>query len=239
MDEQGLTGTLFATAHDFVPTDDEVAAVLQRHQRRHAARARLQRSLLVLLAGMVVACGSAYAIPPVRAAVDDVAGQVSSWLTPDTPTAPQAPEWVSENGGRLIAEADGVGLYVTRRDLPGGRTMLDFALGEGAGLGDTVDGWRERFADQAVVVLGPALRRSGSYVEDGRYPLLGVTAKSVESIEARYSSGRTARFDARNGGFVALIDVERELRELVAVGTEGEPIARIPAPDLRISDRVR
>jgi hypothetical protein len=95
-----------------------------------------------------------------------------------------------ERGGRLIAETDGIGLYVTRTESSDGSTQLNFALGTGVGLGDSVEGWRERFDEHAIVVLGPTSVRGKPWDRRGRFPLLGVTARSVDRVELRYETGR-------------------------------------------------
>jgi hypothetical protein len=62
---------------------------------------------------------------------------------------------VREQGGRLIARKAGVGLYVTRSETEQG-TVLNFALDEAVGIGNSIDGRRETFEDRAVLVLGPS-----------------------------------------------------------------------------------
>jgi hypothetical protein len=126
---------------------------------------------------------------------DGVAGDDEQ--APGTPLAPgnDAPDWVREQGGRLIAEQNGVELYVTRVDTAERGTLLNFTIGDGVAIGGTIDDWRERFDDQAVVVLGAA--NFGSFRdmldERGRFPLLGVTARSVDRVELRYAQGPPLR----------------------------------------------
>jgi hypothetical protein len=106
----------------------------------------------------------AYAVPPTRAAIDDIAASFAGWIERDEEGAPgralrpadDAPDWVREQGGRLIVEKEGVGLYVTCSETKYG-AILNFALDGSVGIGDSVEGGRERFEDHAAIVPGPAM----------------------------------------------------------------------------------
>ncbi len=113
-------------------------------------------------AAVVLVLGSGYvAVPPLRAAVDDVAGTFSGWLdgvggaVPGRPLGAheQAPDYFRDPSltadPRVIAQAGGYKLYAAR-EADGDR--IDFDLGDtGVGLGFTPDDFRDR----TVIVLGP------------------------------------------------------------------------------------
>jgi hypothetical protein len=204
----------------------------ERESRRRPSPARA----LAIAAGVLVLLGaSAYAVPPTRAAIDDLAASFAGWFEGDEENAPgralrpedDAPGWVREQGGRLIAQKAGVGLYVTRSETEQG-TMLNFALDEAVGIGNSIDGWHETFADRAALVLGPsAFGRRDFLDERGRIPLLGVTARSVERLVLHYANGPPRVEDGVDGGFVLLVDAWRPLRELVAYDAAGRERERV------------
>jgi hypothetical protein len=216
----------------------EFARVAAEHERA-PRRARLRsytatpaRALAVAIGVLVLLGACTYAVPPTRAAIDDLTSAFSDWLASDEGAAPgralspddDVPDWVSDTDDvRIIAEAAGVKLYVTREG-----TQLSFWLGEGMGMGDSIDGWRERFDDHAVVVLWPALFGPQDVLDErGRYPLLGVTARSVERIELRYHEGRPLVATGVEGGFVLIADAWRRHRELVAYDAAGRELERV------------
>jgi hypothetical protein len=190
-------------------------------------------ALLVVVA-VVLLSGVAYAVPVTRSAIEDVTGSFSGWFGGDDRGAPgralrpedDAPGWVRDRGGRLIAETNGVGLYVTRHHSQDGTTQLTFALGRGIGLGDSIEGWRHRFAQHAVVVLGPTSVDGKTWDERGRFPLLGVTARSVDRVELQYDTGPPLVERDVDGGFVLMADAHRALRELVAYDEQGRELER-------------
>jgi len=220
----------------------EFAHVAERHERKpHKQRlprlvARPARTVAIASSALLIVAGGTYAVPPTRAAIDDLTATFAGWVTgddeqaPGTPLAPgnDAPGWVREQGGRLIAEKAGVELYVTRVATAERGTLLNFTIGEGVAIGGTIDDWRERFDNQAVVVLGAAnfggLR--DMLDERGRFPLLGVTARSVNSVELRYAQGPPLRETNVDGGFVILADAARPLTELVAFDAAGRELGR-------------
>jgi hypothetical protein len=211
----------------------EFARVAAEHDRR---RRRTPGRALAIAASVLILLGaSAYTVPPTRAAIDDLAASFAAWFDGDEGAAPgralrpedDAPDWVREEGGRLIAEKAGVGLYVTRSETEQG-TVLNFALDEAVGLGNTIDGWRETFADKAAIVLGPTAFGARDFLdEQGRIPLLGVTARSVERLVLHYVDGAPLEETGVDGGFVMLVDAWRPLRELVAYDAAGRELERV------------
>jgi hypothetical protein len=216
----------------------EFARVAAEHERR-PRRARLRsytatpiRALAVAIGVLVLLGAGAYAVPPTRAAIDDLTSRFAGWLGSDEGPAPgralrpddDVPDWVTDTDDvRVIAEASGVKLYATR---DGGQ--LNFWLGEGIGMGDSIEGWRERFDDHAVVVLGPtSFGRRDVLDERGRYPLLGLTARSVERVELRYHEGPPLVATGLDGGFVLIADAWRRHRELVAYDERGREVERV------------
>jgi hypothetical protein len=213
-----------------------VAAEHDRRRRRSPGRALAVAACLVVLIG-----ASAYAVPPTRAAIDDLAASFAGWFEGDEENAPgralrpedDAPDWVREEGGRLIAEKAGVGLYVSRFETAQG-TVLNFSLDKAVGIGNTIDGWRETFEDKAAIVLGPTAFGNRDFLDErGRVPLLGVTARSVERLVVHYADGPPLEEDGVDGGFVLLVDAWRPLRELVAYDAAGRELERV---DLRYLD---
>ena len=212
----------------------EFARVAAEHDRRR--RRFPARTLAIAATALVLLGASAYAVPPPRAAIDDLAASFSGLFEGDEATSPgralqpgdDAPAWVRESGGRLIAEKAGVGLYVTRSETNQGM-VLNFSLDEAIGVGNTIDGWRETFADKAVLVLGPtAIGRRDFLDESGRIPLLGVTARSVERLVLHYvDDGPPLVETGVDGGFVLLVDAWRQLRELVAYDAAGRELERV------------
>jgi hypothetical protein len=218
-------------------TDDEVARVMKR--AREARFTRRTASLIApVLTAMVLLAGSAYALPATRGVIDDVAGTFTGWVAGNDDGAPgrpldandDAPSWVRSEGGRLIAKTDGFPLYVTRVKSNKG-TVLGFSLGgEGMSIStfDTVEGWLDKFRHHAVVVLG-ALPGRPSDEGSKRFPLFGVTARSVERVELRYASGPPVVAEGVNGGFVLMADATRPLREIVVYSADGHELDRADA----------
>ncbi|HTE63198.1 MAG TPA: hypothetical protein VK631_22785 [Solirubrobacteraceae bacterium] len=203
-----------------------VAAAHETPSRRPARR----RVLAMALSAVVLLGAGAYAVPVTRAAIEDVTSSLAGWVSGDEGRAlrpdDDAPDWVRDEGGRVIAETDGVELYVSRTEAKAG-ALLRFTLGDGFAVFDTVDGWRARFDDHAVVVLGASPAAGGEGVDDrGRFPLLGVTARSVAKIELRYADGPPLVADDIDGGFVLMADARRARQELVAYDAAGRELER-------------
>ena len=223
LDELGAEFARVAADYDRAP----------RRSRLQAFAATPRRAVAVGLSVLVLATGGAYAVPPTRAAIDDVTSSFAGWVAGDEGHAPgrpvraedEAPSWVREEGGRLIAKTDGVPLYVTRTASDDG-TLLGFSLGEGISISgsNTIEGWRDEFDDHAVVVLGTVPTRR---VDEGkRFPLFGVTARSVERVELQYVSGPPLVANDVDGGFVLMADATRALREIVVYAADGRELER-------------
>jgi hypothetical protein len=208
-----------------------------RGSRLRSLAATPRRTLAVAFSVLVLLGAGAYAVPPTRAAIDDLTSTFADWLAGDEGPAPgralrpadDVPDWVSDPADvRVIAEAAGVKLYVTRQETEESGTQLSFWLGEGIGMGDSIEGWRERFDRHAVVVLGPALFGPQDVLDErGRYPLLGVTARSVERLELRYREGPPLVTTGVDGGFVMIADAWRDHRELAAYDAAGRELERV------------
>jgi hypothetical protein len=217
-----------------------VAAAEARPRRRTRARSFTAvpgRALAVAFSVLVLLGAAAYAVPPTRTAIDNLTGTFAGWLAGDESAAPgralqpedEAPDWVREGGGRVIVAKHGVELYVTRSETEQG-TYLKFALGNSIGIGNTIDGWREQFEKHAAIVLGPTPFESLDQRwldERGRFPLMGVTARSVERVELRYAQGPPLLETGLDGGFILLADAGRRLHELVAYDGAGQELERV------------
>jgi hypothetical protein len=202
---------------------------------RAGARAR---TLPIALATVAALAGTAYAVPATRAVVDDITGPFAAWVAGGDDSAPgrpveagdHMPPWSRESGGadvRLIAETEGVGLYVQRIDSDQG-PALRFALGQGLAITSTLDDWRQRLDRHTVFILGDSLFANGQGVLDdrGRVPLFGLSTRDVVRVELHYADGPPLVSRAGDGGFVLLVDAWRPLREIVAYGTAGEVLGR-------------
>jgi hypothetical protein len=212
-------------------------ALPRRRSRVRSFTAVPGRALAVAFSVLVLLGAAAYAVPPTRAAIDNLTGTFAGWLAADEGAAPgravrpeeEAPDWVHEGGGRVIVAKHGVELYVTRHETEQG-TYLNFALGNSIAIGNTIDGWREQFDKHAAIVLGPTPFESLDQRwldERGRFPLMGVTARSVERVELRYEQGPPLIETGVDGGFILLADAGRRLHELVAYDTAGQDLERV------------
>ena len=218
----------------------EFARVTARPPRRTGVRA-----LAIALGALVLLAGAAYTVPPTRAAIDDIASSFEGWVGGDETNPPgralrpdeDAPDWVRESeGGRVIAEAGGAKLYVTRQHTENG-TYLMFVMG-GTGAGDTIEGWHDTFKNHAVFLLGAGsfapkpdshslLAQRGLMDEQGHIPFMGVTARSVKRLELRYESGPPVFADGIDGGFVIIVDAWRRMDELIAYNAAGRELERV------------
>jgi hypothetical protein len=236
-DERVIEAT-FAAARTLEPTDEEIASVVARAASRPGPFGRRRqvttgwnwrRVAAPALAALVLLVGGAYAVPPTRAALDDIAGAFSDWISGDSAARPgrplganeQAPDWVRDprfaGDPRVIAAADGYKLYAAvMRD-----GSVEFDLGNtGVGLGFDPSGFKER----ALYVLGPGSVTNAD--EHGHVPLFGVTARSIRSIELTYGSGPPLRVDGVDGGFVLLAEPDRSPREVIAFDAARNEVAR-------------
>jgi hypothetical protein len=203
---------------------DELGAEFDRVAR--AARPRRRRRWFAAL--LVVLLGGVATVPATRAGIDDLAG----WLAGDDvgqPAGDDAPDWLT-SGARLIAESEGAKLYVGRHG-----DTLDFAVGEGFGTSGSVDSWRKQFADRKVIMLGPASVDGQTWDKRGRFPLMGVTARSVTRVELTYKSGPPASVSGVRGGFVLWVQATRPLRELIGFDGTGAAVGRVDISRLDLS----
>jgi hypothetical protein len=218
-----------------------LAAERERPPRRSRVRpftAVPGRALAVALGSLVLLGAAAYAVPPTRAAIDNLTGSFAAWLAGDESTAPgrsvrpedDAPDWVREGESRVIVAKHGVELYVTRSQTATD-THLSFGLGTAIRVTHTIEGWRERFDKHAAIVLGPTTFRSQQdqrwLDQEGRFLLMGLTARSVERVELRYEQGPPLVETGLDGGFILLADAGRRLRELVAYDAAGQELERV------------
>lgn len=200
------------------------------------------RTLLTAMAIVVLLGGSAYAVPATRSTVSDIAGSFANLFSADNADAPgrplqagdEVPAWFQDSAvgeRRVIAESAGVKLYVRALDTERGRS-LEFGLGEGIVMGDTLESWRERLGQHALVLLGTTAFGPRDLLDDrGRVPLLGVTTRDVSRVELRYAEGPAVSSEAGDGGFVVLADAWRPLRELVAYDDAGSVLQRVDISD--------
>lgn len=243
----------------------EFARVAAEHDRA-PMRSRLRllaatpgRAVAVALGVLVLLGAGAYAVPPTRAAIDDITSTVEGWLAgdddditttfegwvagddeqaPGRALGPDAPRWAREErevginaSTRLLAKSHGVGLYASREESERLGTYLEFSLGgPGISMSSTIEGWREDFADHAVAILGASSfvpQGKGFLDEQGRIPLMGATAPSVERLELRYEAGPPLVETGVDGGFVLIVDAWRPLRELIAYDADGHELERL------------
>lgn len=241
--DDDLMRAAFAPARALEPSEADVAAVIARVRTAPGRSPQphgvgWRRLAVPGLAALALLAGGAYAVPPTRAAIDNVVGNVAGtfdgWLGGDSAQAPgrplgasdQAPDYFHEDGQwsenvhdpRVIAEAGGYKLYAYLS--PSG--VINFDLGDtGFGMGfDKVS----EFNDQAVFVLGPGSMRYAD--AQGHVPLFGVTARSVTSVELTYESGSPLRVDGIDGGFVLLAEPRRGPREVLALDADGNVVGQ-------------
>jgi hypothetical protein len=185
------------------------------------AASRRRRPRRRLLAAALTALLVLGAVPATRAGIDTITDWVAGSPGRDLRPGEDAPQWVLDGKGRLIAEKEGAGLYVIRHG-----DYLDFAVGSGFGEGDTIDGWSHQFADHKLIVLGAGSFDGRTWDSEGRFALMGLTARSVDRLELRYASGPPLVERGVQGGFVLLADARRPLRELVAFDRTGHELER-------------
>lgn len=195
------------------------------------------RALAISLCIAALLGGTAYAVPATRAAIDDLAG----WVAGDE-AAPgralgsshRAPRWfdgAEDQDVRLIARADGVALYVRRAESDSG-TVLEFGVGHGIVMGDTLESWRRRLDGHAVVILGSTFVGPRDALDpQGRAPLAGITVREVDRVRLQYREGPPLVSETGDGGFVLLIDAWRPLQEIVAYDRTGRVVERLDISD--------
>jgi hypothetical protein len=244
--DEGLLRAAFAPARQLEPSKDEIASVLARLRsqtprsatRRHRREAAWRRFALPAIAALALLLAGLYAVPVTRAtienAADNVAGSFSGWLGGDSAKAPgvplkadqEAPSYFHEgtwsrryvHEPRVIAAAGGYKLFAYIN----GSGALSFDLGNtGFGMG----GYTARnFRDSALEVLGPGAMRHAD--AQGQVPLFGISAEAVKSVRLVYDSGPPLEVDGLDGGFVLLVEPDREPREVVAYDGDGDVLGR-------------
>lgn len=226
---------------------DDLGAEFARVARERPAPRRARgRVLAIGLTALVLLGAGAYAVPTTRATIEDITSTFTGWVGGDDRQAPgralrpddDAPPWVRESGGRVIAETGGVQLYVTRTPANDKHdTLLNFALGGAIMVGDTLEGWRDRFDEHSVIILGPTLFKKEPKIWDsrGRFPLLGLTSRSVEQVRLTYDSGPPLVQNGVKGGFVLMADAHRRLRDIVSYDRAGQELERVDASYIDLS----
>jgi hypothetical protein len=210
--------------------------------RRRVLSGLRARTLAIALGVAALLGAGAYSVPATRAAVDGIADSFAAWVSGDSDQAPgrplepgdNEPSWFSGHGQtRVIAKTEGVGLFVRRVDSNEG-PRLQFGIGAGIVMADTLEGWRQRLGQHSVVILGPALFGPRDILDErGRFPLLGLTTQDVKRVELRYSEGPSLVTATGDSGFVILADAWRPLREIVAYDAAGRVLERL---DMRNDD---
>lgn len=229
-------------------------ATAEQARGQAGARARLRalaprpgtgKRIAALTAAAVIALsGVAYAMPLTRDAVMGIAGMFDGWMAGDESQAPgralrpgeAAPEWVDDASARVIAEDHGVKIIVRRMETERNGTLLDVSLNGnvrgGVSISGTLVGWRERFAENPVAILGtaPLVHQDDSvddFVDDqGRVPLAGLTARPVDRVELRYATGPPLSTRDADGGVILMADAWRGPREVVAFDANGTELGR-------------
>jgi hypothetical protein len=178
----------------------------------------------------VTIAGGTYAVPATRAAVDDVYGALSDWVSGDAGSAPgrpvtaadDVPSWVATESGekRVLAEAGGEKLVAIRQG-----DKLTLAL---AGFGETgtVDDWRKSVSGQRIRLVGP-----GRFIPNGRHdrrPLFGLVSASVKRVRFNYADGGPSVSAAGlAGAFGITIETNRRPRSLTGYDDAGHLVARL------------
>jgi hypothetical protein len=201
--------------------------------RELTLRLRGRVAAIAVAATVMVVCGM-FAVPGTRAAVNSVFDSFAEWVddsaAPGRPVEPgdNAPTWLRDDvDTRLIAKTEGLGLYVRRTD-SGEGPYLEFWLGQAQGMGATLDDWRQRLGEEAVVLLGyTPFGPQDPLDARGRLPVFGVTTRDVRRVEIRYAEGPPLVGDTGDGGFVLLADAWRPPRELIAYDAAGHVLDRV------------
>jgi hypothetical protein len=217
---------------------DDLGAELARvAQSPPPRRARLASGHAVTLAiALIVLLGAGvYAVPATRATIDDITSSLASWVEGDEDAAPgravrpedDTPDWIRTDDTRLIAKVRDLPLYVSHTENHQGIDGLEFMAGNAFGIWDSVEGWRSRFDNHAVVVLGPSPVSSRMNCDE--FALFGVTAGSVASMALTYASGEPTRADGLDGGFAVIADAHRPLDEVIVYDEAGRELERTDA----------
>lgn len=220
----------------------------RRGPRRRFARAgRRARVAAVGLGVLLLLAGGAYSVPVARSAFDGVFASLAGWVSGtggDAPGREVRPgdglrqSWLAgDDEARLIAESEGVGLYVRRSDGPGG-PRLEFGLGDAVAnaMSARLEDWSEFRGRDAIVLLGPTVFGRGDAIDDrGRYPLFGLTLPEIERLQFRYAEGPPLHGRTGDGGFVLLVDAWRPPLELIGYDSDGHIVERLDVTDRDMS----
>jgi len=248
------------TEHDGIKMLSELGTELRRVATAEQARGRTgagarlralaprpgtgKRIAALTAAAVIALSGVAYAMPMTRDAVMGIADMFDGWMAGDNSQAPgralqpgdAAPEWVDDASSRVIAEDHGVKIIVQRTETEEYGPMLGVSLNGhvrgGVSISGTLEGWRERFAENPVAILGtaPLVYQDDSvddFVDDqGRVPLVGLTARPVDRVELRYATGPPLSTRDADGGVILMADAWRSPREVVAFDADGTELGR-------------
>jgi hypothetical protein len=194
------------------------------------ARFRTAARFAAAIGAAITIAGGAYAVPATRAAVDDVYGALSNWVSGDAGSAPgrpvvsteDVPSWVATENGqkRVLAAADGQKLFAIRQG-----DKVTFALAD-FGTTATIEGWRTSIDGQKIVQIGP-----GQFLPNGRHdlrPLFGLVAASVKRIQFNYADGGPPVSQAGlDGAFAVTIEAGRRPGSLTGYDETDHLIARV------------
>jgi hypothetical protein len=202
-------------------------------------RARwISEHAVALAIALIVLMGAGfYAVPATRATIDDITSSLAGWVEGDEDAAPgrplrsgdNVPDWIETDGTRVIAEVRGLPLLVAHREDHNGLDGLMFSVGNAFATWDSVDGWRSRFDNHAVMILGASpLGRTNC----DEFAFWGVTASSVASMELTYASGEPTRADGLDGGFGVVADAHRPLDQVIVYDEAGRELERTDVSDI-------
>jgi hypothetical protein len=223
--------TLEAFGQELERLADRDARRRERFSRFGRAGAFAAPARLALAATVVaVLLGGAYAVPPTRAAVDDVVDAMSGWVSGDEGAAPgrpvasgeAVPSWVAAEDGekRVLAETSGQKLVAIRQG-----DEITFALA-GYGATATIDAWRRQLAGTRLSLVG-----AGRFVDDGRHdrrPVFGLVAGSIRRVQLNYADGRSPTVqDGVHDAFALTIATDRRPDSLVGYDADGRPVTRV------------
>lgn len=181
--------------------------------------------------GLVAAIAAGtYSVPLTRAAVDDVFGAISNWVSGDDGAAPgravangeTVPPWVAAEDGekRVLADAGGEKLVAIRHG-----DKLTLALADFGEQG-TIDDLQRSVAGQRIFLVGP-----GRFIPNGRHdrrPLFGLVSASVKRIRFNYADGGPpVSEDDLTGAFGIVIETNRHPSSLTGYDQVGELVARL------------
>lgn len=212
------------------PTD--IDAIIRRADleggRGNRRRSRLRASAMAI----AVAVGLLI-VPPVRAAVEDVASNFASYLSGDDSgsepgralsqseidQAASLPPWISGSSAtdqRVLASNGGHSLFISRDS--GGEIFV--TSDGGFAIAQTPESWAKEFSGTALVVLGPVEQEARTDAT----PLYGLSSSDVTKVDVIYEDGGSVSADARTGGFVALVDPSKRPTSIEAYSAGSEVI---------------